>query len=170
MNSIVERLIDPAVQKQLLFFKVVSIISSLFFFGIIVFTRKKTKWLRINCWKQLQAFRNMKPYEVIHFGKRWKQTQEKLRTGSKSDAKLAAIEVDELLDDVLKMKAFRGDNIEERLSRVKKEDVPNLQELLSVRETKEIIVDNPDIDISLSDIHRMMEVYDKSLRSLGVID
>lgn len=112
----------------------------------------------------------MKPYEVTMYSKRWQGIKKQLQSGSKIEAKLAIIEADELLSDVLETKAYRGDTIEERLERVKVSEVGNIEELKSIRELKESIVDNPDMDVPLSEAHRNIETYEKAFISLSIIE
>jgi len=169
MNEIVKAITQGASGKELLFFKVLSILASTLFIGVIIYAKRATRWSRIGFWEKWSEFWSAEPYEKTLFIKKWNQIKKRLGKGWDSEGKLAIIEADALLDKVLESLAYGGDNIGERLKNIDKGLLPNLDDVWGAHKLRNDIVHDPDYHLNSQKIYWAIGVYEKAFEHLNAI-
>lgn len=159
-----ENLLSPP-----LFLKVIFAIASFgFIFGIVYFLLK-TKWLKRLFLQDLVEFLSFKSYEMRKFPKAWEKIIRRLRKEGEAELKLAVIEADDLLNDVLERMGSPGETLGEKLKRLDKTTLPNLDEILEVHKIRSNIVHDPTYRLSLEQARKVLRVYKKALLHLEAI-
>jgi len=149
--------------------KIIFIIFSLFFFGFIIFALVKTLWLkRLLLW-DLQEFFTSRPYGVKKIDKQWLKTKGRLDTGLEGEYKLAIIEADLLLDDILKKMGYGGETLGERLNKLTIVSLPNLETVKEAHKSRNNIVHDPDYRLPLDEARRTIEAYERALTDLQAL-
>lgn len=165
-QDIISFLVDPPFETSLFIIKVVFIGFSLFFLiGIIYFSRN-THWLQWAFGEARREFLTERPYGTRQIDSVWKDIIKRLDAGLESEYKLAVIEADGLLDEVLERMGYGGKDFEERLSKISKSQIANVEEIKRVHKVRGDIVRDPDYRLSLEDAKKIMEVYKKTLDNL----
>lgn len=162
-------MISPDIQTKLLPFKILSILFSLFSIGFIVFSFKKTKWLTFPFEKEWVEFSSMKAYEAVGFVKKWSKVKKRLEKEWESEAKLAVIEADKLLDEVLRRMGYKGASLGERLKQLDKNILPNIEEVWRVHQVRNDIVHDPNYRLTVNRAGSILEVYEQAFKSLEAI-
>ena len=109
-----------------------------------------------------------RPYGVKKMDKVWDVIMEKLKSGLESDYKLAVIEADGVLDEVLKKVGYKGENLEARLKQLSPVHYPDLDKMQEVHRIRNDIVRDPDYQLGLGEAKRALAVYKKILEELEV--
>ena len=92
----------------------------------------------------------------------------KVAGDSPSDWKIAVIEADKILDQVLKQKGFSGGSLGERLNQMVPADLPEIYEdVWEAHKMRNRIVHEPDFEVSQSESRQIVAVYEKALKKLG---
>jgi hypothetical protein len=153
----------------LLITKIIFIIFILFFFGFIIFALVRTFWLRRLILWDLQEFFTFRPYGVKKIEKQWLKIKVRLDTGLEGEYKLAVIEADLMLDDILKKMGYTGETLGERLGKLTAVSLPNLEVVKEVHQSRNNIVHDPDYRLPLDEARRIIEVYEKALTDLQAL-
>ncbi len=153
----------------LLIVKIIFIIFSLFFFGFIIFALVKTLWLRRLIYWDLQEFFTFRPYGIRKIDKQWLKIKGRLDTGLEGEYKLAIIEADLLIDDILKKMGYGGETLGERLSKLTTVSLPNLETVKEAHKSRNNIVHDPDYRLPLDEARRTIEAYEKALTDLQAL-
>ncbi len=169
MTGIVETIISPDIQRKLFFVKVISIFFSIFSFGFIVFSWRETRWMGRSFKKNWTEFFAEKSYEVAGFSKKWDKVKKRLGKNWESEAKLAIIEADNLLDSVLKRMAFKGESLGERLKQLSKEMLPNIDDVWDAHKTRNNIVHDPDYRLSIGKARSVLQHYEDAFKNLEAL-
>lgn len=163
-------MINLEVLNLIIFFlKVLIIILSLIsLFGVIYFLLK-TEWFERRFLLDLTEFFNFKSYGLPKASKKWKKIVKRLEQGTESEAKLAIIEADDLLNETLEKMGYSGESLEEKLEQLKKTILPNLDEVFEIQKIKSDIVHDPSFQLSFDQAKRILEIYERALANLEAL-
>ncbi len=166
INNIISFVFNPTFTGWLLFLKILLIILSLIFSGCIIFALIKTTWLkRMFIWDVTEFF-SFRPYGMRKVEKDWAKITARLETDLESEWKLAVIEADSILNDILMKMGFGGETLGERLDRSTAATLSNLQQIREAHKIRNNIVHDPDYRVSLDETKRVVGIYEQALRDL----
>ncbi len=94
MEKIISYILSPPFIIWLFILKILFLILSLFFLGVVIFVLIKTTWIRRIIFWDAQEFLTYRSYGVRKIAKQWLKIRARLDTGMESEFKLAAIEAD----------------------------------------------------------------------------
>lgn len=166
MPEIISWLISPTFSGWLLILKILFIVAALILLGFIIFAIAKTSWLkRLWIWDLVEFF-SFRPYGVRKVVKAWAKITARLETGLESEYKLAVIEADSMLNDILKRMGFGGETLGERLEKLTTAILPNLEQIWKAHKIRNNIVHDPDYRLTLDEARRVLGIYEQALRDL----
>lgn len=145
------------------------ILSVLFAVAIIYFVRKNTFYRRLIL-DDASEFMNFKPVGVSNIERNWGKVMARLETGLESEYKLAVIEADTMMDDILKKMGFAGETLGDRLTKVTTATVPNLMDITKSHQIRNNIVHDPDYKLSLDQTRKTLSAYEKAFRDLQALN
>ena len=146
--------------------KIIFIILSLALFGFIIFSLSKSSWLKFLILEDLSEFFSFKPAGSKKTEKMWNKIIKRLDTGLESEYKLAVIEADNIVDDILKKMGFSGNALDERLKIINPVILPNVNQVKEIHQIRNNIIHDPDYKLSLEETKKILDVYEESLREL----
>lgn len=149
--------------------KIISVVISLLFIGGIIYFLLRTEWLKRLISKDLVEFLNFKPYGIKTIPKTWDKIFKRLEGGIESETKLAVIEADDLLNNVLERMGYTGDSLGERLRRLDEDTLPNINEVLEVHKIKDNIVHDPTYRLNFGQTRVILEIYKQALVHLNAL-
>ena len=166
MPEIISLLISPTFSGWLLFLKILFIVAALILLGFIIFALAKTSWLKKLLIWDLVEFFSFRPYGVRKVVKAWAKITARLETGLESEYKLAVIEADSMLNDILKRMGFGGETLGERLEKLTTVTLSNLEQIWETHKIRNNIVHDPDYRLTLDEARRVLGIYEQALRDL----
>jgi uncharacterized protein YutE (UPF0331/DUF86 family) len=169
INQIISFILNPTFSGWLLFFKTLFIFFSLLFLGFIIFALFKTTWLkRLIIW-DLQEFLTYRPFGVSKVERKWQKIKKRLETETESEAKLAIIEADSMLDGILDRMGFGGRTLGERLDKLTAVSLPNIEEVKQAHKIRNNIVHDPTYKLDLEEAKKVISAYEKALTDLQAL-
>ena len=169
MENIIPYLISPPFFGWLFALKIIFIVFSLAVIGFIIFVMVRTTWLRRMYLWDAQEILTYRPFGVRRILKEWNRTKARLDTGLEAEYKLAVIEADAMVDDILKRMGYGGETLGERLDRLTTASLPNLEQARAAHQTRNNIVHDPDFKISREEAEGNISLYEKALRDLNAL-
>jgi hypothetical protein len=160
---------SPAVQTAVSVLRIVFISLSALMLGFIIFGIFKTTWLRKLILWDIQEFITYRPYGVKKLYKQWQKTRRRLSTGMESEYKLAVIESDSMMDDILKRMGFAGETLGERLEKISEATITNLSDTLNAHKIRNSVVHDPDYRLTLEEAKYVIDTYEKALTDLQAL-
>lgn len=100
---------------------------------------------------------------------KWQEILEKVSSPNPSEWKMALIEADSLVDDLLKKIGYPGETMGERLKYVDSSKITSINDLWEAHKVRNIIVHEPDRAVSRQEIEKAMEGFEKVLDELEFI-
>jgi hypothetical protein len=147
--------------------RIVSLIISFLFLTFIFLVFLKTQWLNKRYFDDFNEFVKFKPHEINKLVKDWKKIIAKQESGSEAEYKLAIIEADTMMGDILKRMGYTEETIEDRLKNISESDLKNMSELIEVRKTRNSVVYDPDYELTIQKTRDVLKVYEEAFKNLG---
>jgi hypothetical protein len=99
----------------------------------------------------------------------WFNIQQSFANGTPESLKLAVIDADKLVDNVLKMAKISGDTMGERLEQIRGERLSSYDRLWRAHRLRNEIVHSADFSPSRNDIENALMSYEAFLRELKIL-
>ncbi len=154
---------------NLYIFEILSlIISGVLIWGIIYtatesnfFVKRIEEWMDFIGWGDVGKMRQLTA---------WKRIRRRMRGPNMSEWKLAIIEADRLMDDLLRSSGLRALHSDERYKQLSPENLSNLEELLEAHQIRNRCAQEPDFQLSKEEAIRVLRVFKKSFQEFGLLD
>ena len=166
IDQFIAYIFSPGLQEELFLVKVVFIFFSVIFFAAVMFLLFTSSYLKQQFWQDTTDFFAWKAYGLRKVIRRWKKIQKRIDTGSEAEYKLAIIEADDFLDEILENKGYPGKDFEERVKQVEIIQLPNLEEILEAHILRNSIVYDPDYRLDLDQAKRILEIYERGIKNI----
>ncbi len=164
-ENLISLLISP-ITDWLFIIKIVFIFFSLLLLvGIFLFLARSS-WLKFIILFDVVEFFTFRPFGLKKIEKDWRKIVVRLDTGLESEYKLAALEADNMMNDILKRMGYTGETLGERLKNLTSATLPNIEEIREAHQIRNNIIHDPDYRLSLDEARKMMEIYEKGFRDL----
>jgi hypothetical protein len=160
---------SPVFENTVFVVRIIFIVFSFLMIGFIIWALIKTTWLKRYILWDMQEFLTYHPYGTKKLYKQWQKIKIRLESGLESEYKLAVMEADSLLDDVLRAMGIAGETLGEKLEKVTDATLPNMNKLLETRKIRNSIVHDPGYKLTLDESRSAVEVYEKSLADLQAL-
>lgn len=169
LDDILNFLISPPKIPELEIIKAIFLFFSFVFAGFIIWSFFKSTFLRrLIIWDLLEILSG-KAFKLGEYARRWKKIESRLAKKIESEAKLAILEADSLLDEVLRKSGYPGETLKEKLEKLDSTILPNLEEVKKAHQIRDNIVEDPTYRLSLEEAEENLKIYEKALTYLEAL-
>lgn len=161
-------ILHPQFTGIFLFVKIIFIIISLALIFATVLLLVRSSWAKRYFVEDFVETFAARPYGAKKAFKQWLGIQKRLEGDKEEEYKLALIEADTLLDDILKMMGYTGETLGEKLKQITSTILPNIDQVSQAHEIRNNIVHDPDYRVSLDLTKRALAIYEKAFQDLEV--
>ena len=158
----------PGIQESLFWLRLVLGAIGIFFIFAIIFLLIKSNWINFTAF-DVSTFFTFPGLRLRTTGKRWQEVLARLESANEAEYKLAIMEADTMLVDILKRANIVGDNIEVQLDNVPPTIIPNITDLKNAHSLRNTIVSDPDYRLSQQEARQILEIYENVFRDFGWI-
>lgn len=156
---------SPAFLNAFWVFKLVVASFSALFFVFIVILIVKLKAAQNESSLPLKTSKSAVDKEEL--AKKWSIIANKSKSLKAGDWKLAIIEADKFLDDLLKRLGYEGESMGDRLKKLDNKKIANLDQIWQAHKIRNDIVHHPEYEPSKSEIDFALETYERALQDLS---
>jgi len=103
------------------------------------------------------------------FAQNWQNILNKVESGDENSYKIAVIEADKMLDDVLKRIGCAGADMGERLKQITPRQLSNIDEIWQAHKARNRIAHEPEFRLTQSQAKRAVEIFQRALEDLQAI-
>ncbi len=101
--------------------------------------------------------------------KKWDKIRLKAQDENESVRKVAIIEADNIIDDLIKRMGYPGENMKERLEGIIPGQLENIEELKQAHKVRNKIIHNQDFAVSIQEAQKILSYYEKFLEYCEVL-
>ncbi|HAI74101.1 MAG TPA: hypothetical protein DCS28_00055 [Candidatus Moranbacteria bacterium] len=110
---------------------------------------------------------NIPPELVSKKGKlraKWEKVQAKLKSNNESDYKVAIIEADNIIDDLIKRMKYAGENFGERLNNITPGQIENIEDLKKAHEIRNRIIHDESFILTKEEAEKTLGYFEEFLK------
>ncbi|MSU60346.1 MAG: hypothetical protein EXS52_00305 [Candidatus Staskawiczbacteria bacterium] len=159
---------SPALQQELLPIKLVFYAFTLFFFCAVIYFYINSSYLRYKFLQDTAEFFSWQPYGLRSVNKRWNAIMKKTESGAESDYKLAIVEADDFLYQVLEEGGYEGETFEELVTSASRKMPTNLKDVLEAHETRNLVVYDLDYKLDVEFVRRILSNYEIAIKNIAM--
>ena len=141
------------------------VISGAFIIGIFLFL-KKTKWLEFEVIEDATEVLTHRPFGVQKTFKQWGRVTKRLDKKKEAEYKMAIIEADSLLEEVLRRMGYEGETIKDLLEQIDSKTIPNIEEAWQAHKFRNNIVHDPSYELTYEQAKKIIGIYEQTFRDL----
>ncbi|MDP1719018.1 MAG: hypothetical protein Q8L24_01175 [bacterium] len=100
----------------------------------------------------------------------WKTILKKMQSAAQTDWKVAIMEADRILDDMIRAAGFRATATDERFKQIAPTFVANFDEIQEAHKIRNRCAQEPDFEFSKEEAIRVLRIYKKAFQEFGLLD
>lgn len=159
----------PFFRENLLLMQMVSLIFSILFLWGIIYIILKTNYLEMKREQFLDVLGQSKVSRRRSL-KAWKQIQGRLKSEDQNNWKLAILEADLILNEILKMSGYLGDDLDEKLEIITPAQLANVEDVKMAHRVKNKIEKDPTDEIARKEVEETIAIYKEAFRQMNLIN
>ena len=156
------------IQDMLSPVKLVFIFCSVFFLIFVIYFMVTSSWLQYKFLEDVSEFFSWQAYGQREMSKQWDKIKKRIESGAESDYKLAIIDADDFLGEVLDNRGYDGKDFEESIKKAGRLITPIFNDVLNAHEIRNSIVYNPDYKLSADQAKKILATYESTINSIGL--
>ena len=102
--------------------------------------------------------------------KKWQKITDRIDQNNSSQYKVAILEADKIVDDVIKGMGYKGENMIERLDQSGASHIENAEELKKAHQVRNKIIHEADYQIDRNTAKKIVEIYENFLHQSDFLD
>lgn len=102
--------------------------------------------------------------------KKWNKIKKKMESENKSNWKVAIIEADNIIDDLIERMKYPGENMGERLAGINPGQIGNIEELKRAHEIRNRIIHEENFKLSKKQAEKIIGYYENFLKYFEVLN
>ena len=140
--------------------------AGLFYAWIWLLKRTGTVSVKIN---RLQEAWRESPLPKGKLASKWQKVQERMESDEDSQWKLAVIEADAMLDELIKALGYKGSTMGERMREIKPDKFPRLDDAWRVHKVRNFIAHDPSYPFSKETAKKTISIYEDIFKQFEII-
>jgi hypothetical protein len=156
------------IQDMLFPVKLVFVCFAMFFLAFVIYFMINSSWLQYKFLEDVTEFFAWQSYGQRQMSKQWGKIKKRTESGAESDYKLAIIDADDLLSEVLDSNGYEGKDFEESVKKTGRLLAPVLNDVTSAHEARNSIVYDPDFKLSAEQAKKILDIYESAINSVGM--
>lgn len=159
---------SPQLQDTLFPVKLVFVFFTMFFLAAVIYFMLNSSWLQYKFLEDVTEFFSWRAIGQREMQKQWNRIIKRTESGTESDYKLAIIDADDFLLEVLDNRGYEGKDFEETLKKVGGLIASILDDILNAHKVRNSIVYNPDYKLSVDQAKKVLDIYEKASKEIGI--
>jgi hypothetical protein len=159
---------SPAIQDMLFPVKLVFIAFAFFFLALVIYFMINSSWLQYKFLEDVTEFFSWQSYGMRQISKRLNKIKNRIKSGSDAEYKLAIIEAEDFLGEILDEAGYEGENFEEIAEKASKLLGSLFNDVLNAHQVRNSIVYDPDYKLTAENAKKVLLVYESAINSVGI--
>ncbi len=149
--------------------RVIFLTISALMIGMIIFLLYKSPYLDLRFRERDSESRQRRPYQKVKIDDDWKEILRQAKSDDESERKLAVIEADDLVNNVLAQLGYGEGSLLEQLDGLNEEIIPNIEEVKKAHRERRDMTYDPTKKVSKEKAAELVSVYEEIFKDLQLI-
>jgi len=159
---------SPQIQETLLPIKIIFIFFSVFFLFFVIYFMINSSWLQYKFLEDVTEFFSWQAYGQRQMKKQWDRIKKRIESGSEADYKLAIIDADDYLAEILDSRGYDGKDFQEAIQKAGRLIATILEDVITAHEVRNSIVYDPNYKLSVADAKKILSTYQSAINGIGL--
>ena len=137
--------------------------------SFIVYALLRTNWLNKLFLYDVQEFLTYKHFGLSKTKKKWEEIERYFKKGTEPEMKLAIVEADSLLDNILRVLSYKGKDLSSRLDGLNTNILENLDDVKEYHKIYSNIVHDPTYRLDFKTAEDALKAYRDALVNLDAL-
>ncbi len=174
MNVIFETLYDirdfggMLIAPNLWWLQLLSVLLSALFLWGIVYVLNKTQYFAVKREQFLDILGKGRVSRSRSL-KAWKQIMERMKSEEQNQWKLAILEADHILNEILKMSGYLGSRLDDKLDLITPAQLANIDSVRNAHLMRDKIAKDPTFEITREEADEVIGIYKQTFKELNLI-
>ena len=160
---------SPGIQDMLFPIKLVFILFTAFFLCAVIYFYINSSYLKYQFLQDVTEFFSWRAYGLREIDKRLKKIIKKAELGSETEYKLAIIEADDFLRQVLEEADYKGETFEELVNGAGRKILPNIEDILEAHNIRNSMIHDVNYKLDLKIAKKVLSDYEKAIKGAYVL-
>jgi len=156
------------IQDMLFPVKLVFACFAMFFLVFVIYFMINSSWLQYKFLEDVAEFFSWQSHGARQMSKQWSKIKKRAESGAESDYKLAIIDADDLLNEVLDSNGYDGNDFEESVKKAGRLLAHILDDVVKAHEVRNSIVYDIDYKLSSEQAKKALDIYESAINSVGI--
>ena len=158
---------SPELQDYLFPVKLIFVTCGMFFLAFVIYFMINSSWLQYKFLEDVTEFFSWQSYGARQQSKRWTKIKKRIESGTESYYKLAIIEADDFLTEVLDNRGYEGKDFNEIIKKASRMISPIFDDILRAHEIRNSIVFNPEYKLEVDEAKKTLDIYESAINNIG---
>jgi len=159
---------SPQIQDTLFPVKLIFVFFSMFFLFFVIYFMMNSSWLQYKFLEDVTEFFSWQAYGSRQMVKEWEKIKKKASSGLEADYKLAIIDAEDFLMEVLDNAGYEGKDFADAVESATRLLGPTTPDIMKAHETRNAIVYNPNFKITTDEAEKVLSIYEKAAKNVGM--
>jgi hypothetical protein len=159
---------SPQIQDMLFPVKLIFVFFAMFFLAMVIYFMLNSSWLQYKFLEDVTEFFSWQAFGQRQMQSQWSRIKKRTESGTESDYKLAIIDADDFLAEVLDNRGYDGKDFEESINKAGKLITSILDDVLRAHEIRNLIVYNSDYKLTIDQAKRVLDTYESASKEIGM--
>ena len=159
---------SPQLQDYLFPVKLIFVAFGMFFLAFVIYFMINSSWLQYKFLEDVTEFFSWQSYGAREITKRWNKIKKRADSGLESDFKLAIIDADDFLVEVLESRGYEADTFEDSIEMARNFVGATAAEILNAHEIRNSIVFDPDYKLPDEQAKKVLDAYEDAVKAIGM--
>lgn len=155
-------------QDMLFPVKLVFVAIAMFFLAFVIYFMLNSSWLQYKFLEDVTEFFSWQAYGQRELQKQLGRIKGRTKSGTESDYKLAIIDADDFLAEVLDNRGYEGKDFEDVLSKAGRLIKSILNDVLAAHQVRNSIVYDPNFKLSADQAKKVLDTYESAIKEIGI--
>jgi hypothetical protein len=159
---------SPQIQDMLFPVKLVFATCAMFFLAMVIYFMLNSSWLQYKFLEDVTEFFSWQAYGTREITKQWNKIKKKIETGAEADYKLAIIDADDFLIEMLDKAGYEGKDFEEAVQKSGNLLSSMFNDLMRAHEIRNSIIYDPDFKLSGEVSKKVLATFESAINAVGL--
>jgi len=159
---------SPQLQEMLLPLKLVLIFCAAYFLIFLIYFMLNSTWLQFKFLEDVTEFFSWRAYGQREMTKQWAKIKKRTESGTEADYKLAIIDADDFLAEVLDNRGYDADNFEGNIKKATKFISSIVDDVLTAHTVRNSIVYDPNYKLTTDQAKKILDTYETAIKNIGI--
>ena len=148
--------------------RIIFLAITVFFIGLLAYLFRVNGYLDMRFIEDHMEFRKTKPHLKVKIDKDWDEIVKQSKSEKEAERKLAVIEADDTLDDVLSQVEYKGETLMEKLEGLNEDVIPHIEEIKDAHRKRRDINYDPNTSLSKKEAEEIVSLYGEVLKDMQI--